>query len=398
MDPSECAAVRAEDDSNPKKRILVVDDEAGIRKVLCGTLKSEGHDCLGCDSGIIALELISTESFDAVISDLRMPDLDGLELLRLVRKVRPHLAFIMATGVDDARYGVEAMKEGADDYLVKPLNLDVLVKSLDYSVDRKRLELELENHRDNLEKIVDERTQQLQAALRRVKLTSDETLRALAAAVDLRDDGTGGHSRRVMAYCLEIAKAMGCDDEQMNIITRGALLHDIGKIGIPDSIVLKPGPLTDTERSVMQTHVKIGHDLLKRISFLEGAAEIVLTHHERFDGTGYPRGLAGLEIPLGARIFAVADTLDAITSDRHYRRAKSYGAAREEISRVSGSQLDPLVVSVFLSISEATWERIHQEEEGAQTSGSVGNTALTYAALAQDGMNCLAATAASTSS
>lgn len=362
MEPYTGTAIRAEESGSPKKKILVVDDETGIRKVICGTLKYEGHDCVGCDSGSKALELISTESFDAVISDLRMPGLDGLELLRSVRKVRPHLAFIMATGVNDARFGVEAMKEGADDYLVKPLNFEAVVKSLDYSMDRERLEIELENYRATLEKMVDERTQQLQAAIHKVELTYDETLQALAAALDLRDNETSDHSRRVMAYCLEIAKALGCDPVQVNIIARGALLHDIGKIGIPDSIMLKPGPLTDTERSVMEKHVKIGYDLLKGISFLAGAAEIVLTHHERFDGTGYPQGLIGAEIPLGARVFALADTLDAITSDRAYRRAQSYGAAHEEISRVSRSQLDPLVVSVFLSISEATWERIRRDE------------------------------------
>jgi len=369
----------------PRSRILVVDDEAGVEKVLCGALRFEGHDCRGCNSGHKALELISSENFDAVVSDLRMPGMDGLELLRSVRKGHPHLAFLLVTAVDDVRLGVQAMKEGADDYLLKPLNLEVMAVALNHALERKRLEVQIENYRLDLEKLVDDRTQQLRTAIRRIELTYDETLEALAVALDLRDNETAGHSRRVTAYCLEIASAMGCDQEQIEIITRGALLHDIGKIGIPDAIMLKPGPLTATERSLMETHVRIGYEILNRVSFLAEAAEIVLAHHERFDGGGYPQGLKGDEIPLGARIFAVADTLDAITSDRPYRREQSYGAARAEISRVSGSQLDPAVVSVFLSIDEGAWESIRQGT-GACLSGLVTKPTAAYAVLADNGL------------
>jgi len=389
MDPDNSERHRPEE---PRSRILVVDDEAGIEKVLCKALRFEGHDCRGCNSGQKALELISSESFDAVVSDLRMPGMDGLELLRSVRKGHPHLAFILVTAVDDVRLGVQAMKEGADDYLLKPLNLEVVAVALNHALERKRLEVQIENYRLDLERLVDDRTQQLRTAVRRIELTYDETLEALAVALDLRDNETAGHSRRVMRYCLEIANLMGCDEEQIEILARAALLHDIGKIGIPDAIMLKPGPLTATERSLMETHVRIGYEILNRISFLAGAAEIVLTHHERFDGGGYPQGLKGAEIPLGARIFAVADTLDAITSDRPYRRAQSYGAARVEISRVSGSQLDPAVVSVFLSISEATWESIRQGT-GARFSSLVTKPDAVHAALVGKGLGSLAAVA-----
>jgi putative nucleotidyltransferase with HDIG domain len=334
--------------------------------------------------------MISSESFDAIVSDLRMPGMDGLELLRLVRKGYPHLAFILITAVDDVRLGVQAMKEGADDYLLKPLNLEVVAVALNHALERKRLEVQIENYRLNLERLVDDRTQQLRTVIQRIELTYDETLEALAVALDLRDNETAGHSRRVMRYSLEFANAMGCDQEQTEIIARGALLHDIGKIGIPDAIMLKPGPLTATERSLMETHARIGYEILNRISFLAGAAEIVLTHHERFDGGGYPQGLKGAEIPLGARIFAVADTLDAITSDRPYRRAQSYGAARAEISRVSGRQLDPAVVSVFLSIDEATLESIRQGT-GARFSSLVTRPDAERAVLADKGLRSSAA-------
>jgi len=361
----------AERSGSPRKRILVVDDQALIEKTLCHTLKLEGHECVGCHDGSAAMELISSGTFDAVISDFRMPGKSGLELLRSARKLSPHLAFIMVTAVDDLGLGIQAMKEGAADYLLKPLNLEAVTVALHRALKQKELETEIEHYRQNLERMVGERTRQLHAALQRIEFTYVETLEALAAALDARDNQTAGHSRRVMAYSVEMAKSMACDREQIKTIARAALLHDIGKIGIPDAIMRKPARLTDAERSIMATHVNIGYEVLNRISFLAGAAEIVLSHHERFDGTGYPHGLKGEEITLGARIFAVADTLDAITSDRPYRRAQSWEAARKEILRVCGSQFDPAVVSVSLSIDETTWRAIRQKAEAGAAASTI---------------------------
>ena len=366
--------VSPEESGSPRKKILVVDDEALIEKVLCHTLSSEGHDCVGCRDGFAAIELISSGNFDAIVSDFRMPGMTGLELLRSVRKASPHLAFIMVTAVDDLGLGVQAMKEGADDYLLKPLNLEAVTVAVHRALEQKKMEIEIENYRQNLERMVGERTTQLYAAFQRIEATYDETLEALAAAIDLRDNETAGHSRRVMTYSVEMAKSMACDEEQIKRIARGALLHDIGKIGISDTIMRKPARLTDAERSVMATHVRIGYEIINRISFLAGAAEIVLSHHERFDGNGYPQGLKGEEIPLGARIFAVADTLDAITSDRPYRRAQSWEAARKEILRVCGSQFDPAVVSVSLSFDEKAWRAIRRKAEIGAAASTVART------------------------
>ena len=361
------------EEGDPRGRILVVDDERAICAILAERLSLEGFECRSCSSGQDALALLAEETFDSVISDLQMPGMTGLELLNQVRRTYPRLAFLIATGHNDINIGVEAMKQGADDYLLKPLQLDAVVSSVRRAIEKKHLEVELENYRLHLQEMVDHRTKQLQSAMKRIELTYDETLQALGAALDLRDTDTAGHSRRVSLYCLELARPMGCSNEQLKEIARGAYLHDIGKIGIPDAILLKPGKLTEQEMAIMQTHARIGYELVHRIAFLAPAAEIVLTHQERYDGTGYPQRLSKNQIPIGSRIFAVADTLDAMTSDRPYRRALPFSAAREEIIRESSRQFDPEVINVFLSIPENVWENIRREvaslhEEGRDSS------------------------------
>lgn len=348
------------DGSAFKACVLVVDDEASVRSLLGEALTYAAYDTYTAASGEEALALMGQMEFDAVITDLRMPGLSGIELVEEIRKSRPHVAVLMATAEADVRVGIQAMKEGADDYLVKPFKLEAVVASLDRALDKQRLEKELANYRRNLEQMVDERTAQLRAALGRIASTYDETLEALAAALDLRDNETAGHSRRVTLYSLQVGRMLGLGNEEMQHLARAALLHDIGKIGIPDAILLRPGKLSEDEKSIMQTHVRIGYDLLSRIAFLAPAATIVLAHHERYDGDGYPQELEGEAIPLGARIFAVADTLDAMMMDRPYRRACTFQAARDEIEQESGQQFDPRVVEAFLSVDLAVWEAIRQ--------------------------------------
>jgi putative nucleotidyltransferase with HDIG domain len=203
-----------------------------------------------------------------------------------------------------------------------------------------------------------------EAATTRVELTYDDTLEALGGALDLRDNETAGHSHRVTRYCLELARRMGCSGEQLKHIERGAYLHDIGKIGTPDAILLKPGKLTPEEQEIMQQHARVGYELVSRIEFLQEAAEIVHSHQERYDGKGYPQGLAGEAIPLGARIFAVADTFDAMTSNRPYRKALPLESAMEEIRNESGRQFDPRVVRVLNAIPPGVWEGIRRDVAG----------------------------------
>ena len=349
-------------------RVLVVDDEAPARNVLALVLAQIGHRCEKAANGEEALRILEAKQTDVVISDLQMPGISGMELLAKVRQLYPHLVFLVVTGTDDIQVGIRAMQEGADDYLVKPFQVDasVVSTSLARALHKKRLEQEVENYRHHLEEMVAERTQQLREALREVERSYEHTLEALGVAIDLRDSSTAGHSRRVFLYSIEIAKAMGGLEHELKNIAMGAWLHDIGKLAIPDAILLKPGSLTDEERQVMQRHVQIGYDLVKGIPFLSNAAEIILGHHERCDGSGYPRGLKAEEIPAGARIFAVADTFDAMTSDRPYRRALPFAASREVIERGAGKQYDAHVALVFLSTPDETWQEIRRETAAIQ--------------------------------
>ena len=352
-------------------RVLIVDDEASVRKVMAAVLAQLGLPCETAAAGEEALRVLETHQIDAVISDLQMPGMSGLELLAKVKQLYPQLVFLMVTGVDDVRVGVQAMQQGADDYLVKPLQVDgnILLASLARARRVKRLEHEVENYRHHLEEIVAEQTQQLREALRQIEHSYEHTLEALGAAIDLRDSPTAGHSRRVFLYSMEIAKTLGGLETQMRNIGMGAWLHDIGKLAISDGILLKPGALTDEERRVMQQHAQIGYDLVRGIPFLAEAAEIIYAHHERWDGSGYPRGLKTEVIPIGARIFAVADTFDAMTSDRPYRSALPFKAAQEVIERGAGTQYNLQIAEVFLSIPDEIWNAIRRETASSHAYG-----------------------------
>jgi len=357
--------------NRPDARILIVDDELAQRKVLAAMFEQGGITCKVASCAQEAVDLLRIEPIDAVIADLNMPGTSGMELLAQIRLRHPHLVFLMATGVDDVRMGVQAMRQGADDYLIKPLQMDSILMSLDNAFHKKFMEQELERYRQNLEAMVCERTVQLQKALGTVEQSYADTLDALGAAIDLRDGQTAGHSRRVALYSIKILSQLNSTHKQFKTLVMGAWLHDIGKLAIPDAILLKPASLTAEERSIMRAHVQIGYDLVKRIPFLSDAAEIVLTHHERWDGSGYPRGMKGTDIPYGARIFAVADALDAMTSNRPYRLALPLPEARKEIGRLAGTHFDSRIVSVLLTIPEDSLEAIREQASSLKISAAL---------------------------
>ena len=355
------------DSRSSEIRFLVVDDQPEIRALLEHILIAGGLYGDSCTDGNEALTILRQAKFQVVLAELNMPGISGMHLLEEVRVRFPEVAFLMVTGSDDIRQVVRAIKVGASDYLCKPIQPDALIASVQRAAAVKRIERRPHRRGSALKELVRIRSKQLRRALRLVKKISEGALLALRSSLDLRDHETAGHCQRVTQYSYELAKAMNCTPAELKRIVRGAFLHDIGKIAIPDAILRKPGPLTDQERAIMEAHVRIGFDLTRHIPFFAGAAEIVLTHHERFDGTGYPQGLAGTKIPLGARIFAVADTLDAMTRDRPYRRALPYAVARGEMIRESGHQFDPAVVEAFLSLPEQLLQRIRDEAESAET-------------------------------
>ncbi|MGA8150483.1 MAG: HD domain-containing phosphohydrolase [Terriglobales bacterium] len=343
-------------------RILVVDDEEAIREIVCSMLTAANYKCRQASSGLTALALLeSGEQFELMLSDLMMPDLNGNELLERTKERYPDMPVVMVTAVHDITAALQAIRNGAYDYLLKPFEREQLLATVRRALENRRLKLENRAYQTNLEALVDARTEQLKKAMNNLERSYDITLEALGDALDLKDAETEGHSKRVTAFTIAIARTMGVSKEEISVIARGAFLHDIGKMAIPDAILRKPGALTPDEVAIMREHCYRGYQMLKKIPFLSEAAEIVYSHQERYDGTGYPRGLKGDEIPLGSRIFSVADTLDAITSDRPYRAAQTVSAAREEIQRWSERQFDPQVVQTFLSMPENIWTDLRKE-------------------------------------
>jgi putative two-component system response regulator len=340
-------------------KILIVDDEADIRSLLARGLADSSFECVQSSNALDALNKLKTDRFSLVMSDVCMPGMSGMELLRSIKRHDPDLSVIMITGVLDLATAVNSLKMGACDYITKPFDLVAVRRAVGQALERHRLTLENRYYQRELERLVQERTCELNGALKEVEEGYRFTLEALAAALDAREHETQAHSQRVREYAITLAQRLSLGAEELIDIGRGALLHDVGKIGVPDSILLKPTKLTSEEWVQMKRHPQVGHEILRSIKFLASAADIVLAHQERYDGTGYPNGIAGTEIPLGARIFAVVDTLDAMTSDRPYRKALTFDAARNEIKRCSGTQFDPLVAEAFLSITPETWKNIH---------------------------------------
>ena len=343
-------------------RILVVDDEEAIREIVASMLTTAGYACKHAGSGIEALAVLTSgEEFELMLSDLMMADLDGIGLLERTKEKYPDMPVVMVTAVHDISVALAAIRNGAYDYLLKPFEREQLLNTVSRALENRRLKMENRIYQTNLESLVEARTNQLQAAMASLERSYDITLEALGDALDLKDRETEGHSKRVTAFTIAIARAMGLPREQINTIARGAFLHDIGKMAIPDRILNKPGKLEPDEFTIMREHAYHGYQIVKKIPFLSEASDIVYSHQERFDGTGYPRGLKGEEIPLGARIFSVADTLDAITSDRPYRAAQTLEAARVEIAKWSGRQFDPDVVKVFLEMPDKIWQDLRKD-------------------------------------
>ncbi|MBT9330976.1 HD domain-containing phosphohydrolase [Paracidobacterium acidisoli] len=344
------------------ERILVVDDEPYVRTVIAAMLEKSNYSPVLVSNGLEAVAHLEKDPpYDLVLSDIMMNGLDGIGLLERMRQIHPDTPMVLVTAIHDIGIAITAMRKGAYDYLLKPFEKEQLLATVRRALDYRRLVQQNAMYRQNLEQLVSARTEMLRQTMTDLERSYDITLEALGDALDLKDAETEGHSKRVTAYTIALARHMGVDSAQMRTVARGAFLHDIGKMAIPDAILLKPGKLDLNEQTVMREHCARGYQMLRKIPFLREAAEIVYSHQEHFDGSGYPRGLRDEQIPLGARIFAVADTLDAITSDRPYRRASTFEAAKREIIRCSGTQFDPRVVNVYVQLPDQLWEDLRSE-------------------------------------
>jgi putative nucleotidyltransferase with HDIG domain len=346
-----------EETSSP--RILIVDDQDDIRSVLRDLL-SEQYDCSEAQSAVEALQLLRAQHYQLVISDISMPGMSGLEMIPHLAQMAPDTVVVMISGSQTVESAIEAMRLGAFDYLVKPFDLRQVEAGVKRALEHRTLLLAKRQHEEQLEDLVEQRTRELDQALSSLEQAYRSTLRALTAALETRDAETHGHSERVVTYSLRLGREYGLDGAQMKALEFGALLHDIGKIGVPDAILRKPAKLTEEEWVHMRAHPLHGQQILRGIEFLEGAARVVSQHHEKWDGSGYPLGLRRDDIDVCARIFSVADAFDAMTSDRVYRKGKSYAAAAQELDDWSGRQFDPQVVAAFHRVPQADWYELYQ--------------------------------------
>ena len=325
--------------------ILVVDDEAMIRRSLCKRLNKEGYYCAEASSAEEALECLESIMAELVILDIKMPGKPGREVLPAIRQTYPDSAIIMSTAISDSNVILECMKEGAQDYIIKPFDLNEVAASVQRTLRIRELELQIKDYHQNLEQQVGAQTEQI----RKLFLGAIESL---VFALEAKDKYTAGHSRRVAELSVIIGRELGLSEEELDDLHWGSLLHDVGKIAVDPAVQNKPGRLTDKEYRHIMTHAQVGPRIVRPVAN-ESVVNIIRHHHDWYDGSGLNQNTRDWEIPLEARIVAVADTFDAMTSDRPYRTAISVEETIAEIKRCSGTQLDPKVVKAFLRIPMA---------------------------------------------
>jgi len=349
--------------------ILIVDDDEAIRGLLSACLDGS-YWCATAASAEEAVMLLQSGSFNLMLSDITMPGMSGLELCRYVQETCPRTVVVMISAMIEIDYAVQAMRHGAFDYITKPFDLAHVVLAVERALRYEQAIEEKHHYEQVLEERVRIRMDDLRSANEDLNFMLDTlyrnyraTLRGLARTLEARDIETRGHSDRVVAYSMKLGKRMGLTLNDLIALEQGALLHDIGKVGVPDAVLLKPGSLTTDEWVRMREHVAQGLRIIDGVEFLSGARWVVGQHHEKYDGSGYPNKLRGDGIHIHARIFAVADAFDAIRSDRPYRAAQCHEIACEEIVAGSGSHFDPKVVNAFMNICKEEWE---ETRRGAQ--------------------------------
>ena len=336
-------------------RILIVDDEPDLRNIYKRFLEIEEYPCLTAGSGEEALELLAQAEYSLVISDINMPGMSGIDLLREMGAKYPDVAVLIVSAIDDRKVAVQALQLGAFAYMIKPVSRNELVINVVNSLRRRFLEIEYRRRSEQLENLVRQRTNKLLEAKKELAVASEETVLRLAKAAEFRDDETAQHTLRMSHYCGIIARGYGFDKKRCELIRLASQLHDVGKIGIPDAILLKPGKLTSEEFNLMKEHAMFGFRILSdsRALLLQIGAIIARGHHEKYDGSGYPEGVAGEDIPIEARIAAIADVFDALTTKRVYKDAISITDAIVVMRKGKGQHFDPGLLDIFLSEMDA---------------------------------------------
>ena len=339
-----------EPDPSASSRILVVDDDPTILRLLTAVLSKAGYKADTVLSGEEALEKVrkNVGEYTIALTDLTLPGISGLELLMELHRIDSQIMAIMMTGFATKENAVACLRAGAFEFVEKPLVMDVILAAIEKALEHRRLLVENERYRSRLEDMVRQKSAALLETMEALKQSNDFTLQAMARLLDAREQSTGQHSNRVRALSVALGRALGMSRKDLDTLAHGALLHDIGKIAVPDSVLLKPGPLNEAEWVIMKSHPEVGYNILAASPNLKEVAELVYSHQERYDGTGYPRGLKGDAICLAARLFAVVDAYDAMRSDRPYRKSMSRNAAGDELRRGSGTHFDPAVTDAFL--------------------------------------------------
>ena len=339
-----------------QETLLIVDDEAGIRRLLRQKLSGQGYHCKEAGNSEQILYTLETDSVALVILDIKMPGKSGIELLPQIKSGYPDTSVIMATAINEVDVAVQCLKQGADDYICKPFNLEELSLAVKRALEKRHLLLEIREYQQYLEERIEEQTGQL----RKLFLSAIE---ALVSALEAKDEYTGGHSRRVTDIALAIGNELGLSARDMEDLRWGSLLHDIGKVAADPAIQNKPGKLTREEYEHIMTHVPVGFEIVRPL-VNEQITQMIEHHHDHYNGGGLHQLIVGDDIPLGARILAIADAFDAMISDRPYRSAMSMTQIVEEIKRCAGTQFDPIVVAAFLNTVGLTNTEAQSPENG----------------------------------
>jgi putative nucleotidyltransferase with HDIG domain len=349
-------------------RILVVDDEQPIREYLQEALRPLCQQvCLAADLWQ-AMRCMESHPHDVMLSDICLPGSSGMNLLELSQHFRWDCAVILMTGHASLDQVVNGVRLQAADFLLKPFSMDTLVAAVNRAHSKVQLLRQSKKERESLASGLRQRTEELEVTRQTLRDSYRSALETLVATLEAREHETYAHSFRVRAYALHLAGITNYPAAGLQRLAYAALLHDIGKIAVPDPVLLKPGPLNAAEFELLKLHSVVGERIVSRMGFLSGAAKIIRNHHERWDGKGYPDGLSGAQIPFGSRLFAVADTIDAMTSKRCYRGALTIDDARAELLRCSGTQFDPDVAIHAVRVADETWKQLrHSADSDAQS-------------------------------